>query len=130
MMYIGNEKAWIHNNLLWIFLNNCKLLRARYTRDIRYSYYPFIFYIMMWTWSYGYMPFIGGNIFGFLLMIVFWICIMWIVIWIMRSGLNRGTYNSFKDRSGIKILEERYAKWEIDKKEFEEKMQDIKQHQS
>lgn len=69
---------------------------------------------------------LGWGFGGGLMMIIFWTAIILFIVWIVRevSGKN----NSDKTRSSksaIEILEERYAKGEIDKKEFEEKKKDL-----
>ena len=72
-----------------------------------------------------------GNMFGWglgggIMMIIFWAAIVLFIVWIVREVGGRN--NSDKTRHGksaIEILEERYAKGEIDKKEFEEKKKDL-----
>ena len=58
-------------------------------------------------------------------MVLWWILIIAAVIalvrWIMRQG---GVRNS-GSKSALDILKERYARGEIDKKEFEERKKDI-----
>ena len=68
------------------------------------------------------MGWFGGGI----MMIIFWAAFILFIVWIVKevSGKN----NSDKPRHGksaLEILEERYAKGEIDKKEFEEKKKDL-----
>ena len=59
-------------------------------------------------------------------MILVWAAIIFFIVWIVRE-IN-GRNNSDKARHGksaLEILEERYAKGEIEKKEFEEKKKDL-----
>ena len=70
----------------------------------------------------------GGNMMGWfgggLMMIVFWILLIVFIVWIVREISGRNSHH----RSGsdaLEILKERYAKGEIDKKEFEEKKKDL-----
>ena len=73
--------------------------------------------------GYGYGPF--GWV-GFIVMIFFWVifavAIAFLIRWLI--GLS-GISKSEKHNSAIEILKDRYAKGEIDKKEFEEKKKDL-----
>ncbi len=68
------------------------------------------------------MGWFGGGI----MMIIFWAAFILFIVWIVKEVSGRN--NSDKPRHGksaLEILEERYAKGEIDKKEFEEKKKDL-----
>jgi len=88
---------------------------------------------MMGGWSNGYAPdtmssmmgygFSGFAPFGFIFMILWWALIIAGIIalvkWLSRnSGATEG-------KSALDILKERYAKGEIDKKEFDERKKDL-----
>ena len=62
------------------------------------------------------MGWFGGGI----MMILFWVLVIIFIVWIIReiSGKNSRS-------NALEILKERYAKGEIDKKEFEEKKKDL-----
>ncbi len=82
---------------------------------------------MMWGYgpNWGMMGW-GYGAFGFFHMI-FWIVILGAVIaaviWFVRTP---GTYRSFLRRSsGLDVLEERYARGEINREEYLQKKQDI-----
>ena len=70
----------------------------------------------------------GNNMFGWgfggIMMVIFWFAVIWFIVWAVR-----GTYGSDSEKthskSALDILKERYAKGDIDKKEFEEKKKDL-----
>ena len=67
---------------------------------------------MDWGW--------GGMIFGLIIMIVVLILIVLVVRWLVESGRGGGSHNP-PGQTPLDILEERFAKGEIDKGEFEER---------
>lgn len=68
----------------------------------------------------------GGSMMGLfgggIMMIVFWVLLIALFLWIVREV---GGKNSHSGSNALEILKERYAKSEIDKKEFEEKKKDL-----
>lgn len=58
-----------------------------------------------------------------LLMILFWLAAILFVVWLVKNAAGK---NGAQEKSALEILKERYAKGEIDRKEFEERMKDIK----
>ncbi len=64
------------------------------------------------------------------MMIFFWAFLILLVVWCVRgmsgkSGCGMGGMHSSSSSSALDTLKERYAKGEIDKKEFEQKKKDL-----
>jgi len=71
-------------------------------------------------WGYNMMPY---SIFGFIFQIVGLVFLVLAILFVARY-LMKNRKLRFWDNS-MEILKERYAKGEIDKKEFEEKKKDL-----
>ncbi len=72
----------------------------------------------------AYDPIIGCGWLGLIFLTIFWALIVVGVFALIRwfgQGGKRGWY----DHSAIDVLRERYAKGEINRKEFEEKKKDL-----
>jgi putative membrane protein len=74
----------------------------------------------MMGWGYG----MGWL--GMILMSLFWIAvvvgIVFLIIWLVRSGGGR---KGGESNSALDILKKRYARGEINKEEFEDKKKDL-----
>jgi len=64
--------------------------------------------------------------FGWIFMVLFWGLIIWgfaaFISWLSKQTKDK---DKDKDKSALEILKERYARGEIDKKEFSEKKKDL-----
>lgn len=81
--------------------------------------------------NFGFTPF-GG--FGWIFTVVFWGLIIWVIVALVRGGFRNGhmcehnhsdSVREEKEKSSLEILKKRYARGEIDRKEFEEKKKDL-----
>jgi len=76
-------------------------------------------------WTYGWGSGWGHG-FGFIFMILFWgliiFAIVAIVKWLTGTSANAGTPQA---KTARQILEERYARGEIEQEEFEQKKRDL-----
>ena len=90
-----------------------------------YRYMPMMGYYGNGYGPYGMMGY-GGSWIGLIFMILFWILviagIVVLIKWLMH-GARHGWHDD--SHSAIGVLKERYAKGEIDKREFEEKKKDL-----
>jgi len=84
------------------------------------------------NYRYGMMGNFGSNPmgvygwgFGFVTMILFWELIIFGVVLLLKWILGKGK-NQTQEKSTLDIIKERYAKGEINKKEFEEMKKDLK----
>ncbi len=75
---------------------------------------------MMWhTWGMGDWP---GWLFMGLAMVVFWGGLIALGVWTLRSaGASRGDHPQTRPNRALEILEERFARGEIDREEFEQR---------
>ncbi len=75
--------------------------------------------------NFGYYPY-GFGFFGPILMILWWAFVIYAIVvflrWLADSG--RG-HHKHRGNNALNLLKERYAKGEIEKKEFEEKKADL-----
>ncbi len=66
----------------------------------------------------------GHGFFGGF-MWIFWILIIAAVIWFIAVATRRDSGSPGRDKSAREILEERYARGEIDRDEYQQKKRDL-----
>ncbi len=64
-----------------------------------------------------------GHMYGFFggFMWLFWLLVIGLIIWVIK-GVGSGPPGT---KSALQVLEERYARGEIDREEFEQKRKDL-----
>jgi putative membrane protein len=81
-----------------------------------------------WGHGPGMMGGYGGGWVGGILMVIFWIAviigIIFLIRWLVQST-SAGGHGARSEESALEILKKRYARGEIDKKEFEQKKKDL-----
>ncbi|MFA7385888.1 MAG: SHOCT domain-containing protein [Candidatus Paceibacterota bacterium] len=73
----------------------------------------------MMNFQYGFF-----GAFGWFFMVLWWVFIVVVIIALLR-WISERQKNDNNKKSPLEVLKERYAKGEIDKKEFEEKKKDL-----
>lgn len=69
-----------------------------------------------------------GTGFGFMFMILFWVLIIVGIIALVRwLMMTSGNTSKSPTKTARQILDERYARGEIDREEFEQKKRDLEQ---
>lgn len=81
-----------------------------------------------WGHGPGGMGGYGGGWLGSIIMIAFWVAvivgIVLLIRWLVQST-GAGSHGARSEESALEILKKRYARGEIDKKEFDQKKKDL-----
>lgn len=80
---------------------------------------------MMWGLSSSPMGW-GFGLFGWIFMLLFWILIIVGVVALIKWLASQSQGTGERGKTPLDILEERYAKGEINKEEFEAKRKDLR----
>ncbi len=78
----------------------------------------------MMNWGNGFGGW-GVPFFGPFFMIIFWVLIIVGIVYLVKLLAGQGDRTEEKRETPLDILKKRYAKGEIDKKEFEKKKKDL-----
>lgn len=65
---------------------------------------------------------IAGMGFGMMWLWIPGLLLLVLIVWLVAKSTNQNNRDGGRNRSALDILKERYARGEIDKDEFEEKM--------
>ena len=76
----------------------------------------------MWGWGGGW----GGMVWYWVMHLLWWALVIAAVIVLVRWGSDERRYRRDTEDSAVTILRERYARGEIDQKEFDERMRFLK----
>lgn len=81
----------------------------------------------MCSFANGYDPFMWGDTgwMGGIFMVLWWAMITAGIVLLVKWIANQGKISNKGEKSALEILKERYARGEINKKEFEDKKKDI-----
>jgi putative membrane protein len=72
----------------------------------------------MWYWH-------GMGPWGWMMMIAFWTVVILLVIWAIRSTARQGQRD---EDSALRILDDRFARGEIDREDYEERRRVLESH--
>jgi putative membrane protein len=72
-----------------------------------------------WSGPWGF----GGM--GGIFMLIFWVLLVVGIVWLIRYMITGRSCGMEHETTPLEVMKKRYAKGEIDKKEFEEKKKDL-----
>jgi putative membrane protein len=69
----------------------------------------------------------GFGIFGLLFMLLFWVILILAAVWLVRAlfGNGRPRYSNHEPQSAREILDQRYARGEITREQYEMMKKDL-----
>jgi len=82
-----------------------------------------------WNYDLGYGMNPGFSVLGFVFQVLFWGLVIMLIMKLFRSSHSSHCYHNDEEEmtedQSLEIVKERYAKGEIDKKEFEQLKKDL-----
>lgn len=66
----------------------------------------------------------GMGIWGFVIMLLFWVAVIALGVWLVRSLISTGT-QSHSSGTAKSILDTRYARGEISREEYQQMLEDL-----
>lgn len=79
--------------------------------------------------DYGFFGWGAGQAAGWLFMVLFWVLVAFGIValirWLAAGPVSGDAGSSMQKKTALQVLEERYARGELDREEFLEKKRDL-----
>jgi putative membrane protein len=90
-----------------------------------WGYGPGSGYGMMGGWGYGGYGGFGWGLLHIVISVAVIVCVVFFVVWALRTITGVGPHHGSRRSAGLEVLEERYARGEINRDEYLQKKRDI-----